>query len=215
MGVTERREKEKLMKKNEIIDAAEKVLFEKGFEQTKMEDIAKEAEYTKKTIYSYFSSKDEIYIEIMLRGFKVLNELYDNILSSSEEKSELEKMKLLGQGFVQFSLKFPGYFKVIMDYENKEIDFDANNENELLKKCYKEGQYSIELLNQCINNAIRKGEISSQNDPVTLSHILWSFVLGLSGLTNKKEKYLSAFYNKNTSEIFDEGFKFIINAIKI
>ena len=73
MGIIERKEKERLIRKNDMINAAERVFFKKGFENSTMDDIAKEAEFTKKTIYSYFKSKEELYYEIMLLGFKALN----------------------------------------------------------------------------------------------------------------------------------------------
>ena len=53
MGTLERKEREKLARKIEIVNAAERVFFEKGFENSTMDDIAKEAEFTKKTLYSY------------------------------------------------------------------------------------------------------------------------------------------------------------------
>ncbi len=56
-------------KKNDIIDAAERVFFEKGIQQSTMDEIAREAEFSKRTIYVYFQSKDQIYYEIMLRAF--------------------------------------------------------------------------------------------------------------------------------------------------
>ena len=44
MGVIERREREREQRRNDIIDAAEKVFFSKGRDKTSMDDIAREAE---------------------------------------------------------------------------------------------------------------------------------------------------------------------------
>ena len=108
MGITERKEKEHLMRKNNMIIASELVFFKKGFENSTMDDIAKEAEFTKKTIYSYFKNKEELYYEIMLLGFKALNALYDKTISENIEMSEIKKIKELGQTFVEFSRTYPG-----------------------------------------------------------------------------------------------------------
>ncbi len=88
MGVTERKEKEHLIRKNHMVNAAEKIFLQKGFERSTMDDIAKEAEFTKKTIYSYFKSKDELYYEVMLLGYKALNDMYDKTISENIEMSE-------------------------------------------------------------------------------------------------------------------------------
>ena len=44
MGITERKEREKEHRKEEIIDAAQKVFFEKGLLLTTMDEIAEIAE---------------------------------------------------------------------------------------------------------------------------------------------------------------------------
>lgn len=43
-----------------ILAAAERLFAEKGTEKTTMDDIAREAEYSKATLYVYFQSKEEI-----------------------------------------------------------------------------------------------------------------------------------------------------------
>ena len=57
-------EKRKNNNKNEIVDAAERLFFSKGYDNSAMDEIAKEAGYTKRTLYSYFTSKEEIYEKI-------------------------------------------------------------------------------------------------------------------------------------------------------
>jgi AcrR family transcriptional regulator len=214
MSLTERKEKERLTRKNDIINAAEKVFFHKGFEYATMDDIAKEAEFTKKTLYSYFKSKDELYYEIMLRGFKALNDMNGRVLSENSNKSELEKIRILAKTFIHFSYEYTGYFKAIVDYENKEFDFQADSGNSLVKECYIAGEYSFELLKSFVVNGIKKGEISRENDPITTCLVLWSCISGFIGLFNKKEKYINAYYNKNASEIMEDGLKIILNSIK-
>ncbi|GGG77370.1 hypothetical protein GCM10011585_20620 [Edaphobacter dinghuensis] len=48
-------------RRSEILAAATKVFGNKGFEATRMEDIAKAARLAKGTLYLYFNSKDAIY----------------------------------------------------------------------------------------------------------------------------------------------------------
>lgn len=214
MGITERKEKERLVRKNTIISAAEKVFEQKGFEGSTMDDIAKEAEFTKKTIYSYFTSKEGLYYEIMLKGFKILNALCDKRLSECEETLELEKIKKIGQTFIEFSRTYPGYFKAISDYENKDFEFQEDENNQLVKECYIAGEHSFELLNRCAVSGINKGEISDKFDAVTICLMLWGCMSGIIGLINKKEKYISSYYNKNVEELIESGFELILSAIE-
>ena len=68
MGITERREREKEQRHNDIIDAAEKVFFSRGLEHATMDNVAVEAELSKGTLYLYFKSKEELYLAILLRS---------------------------------------------------------------------------------------------------------------------------------------------------
>lgn len=215
MGITERKEKEKLTRRNDIINAAEIIFTAKGFEYATMDDIAKEAGFTKKTLYSYFNSKEELYYEIMLRGFKTLNNVCDQALSKQSDISEGEKIKVLGRTFIDFSCKYPGYFEAIMDYKNKEQDFKLDKENTIIKQCYKAGEYSLDILKQCIINGIRKGEFSDKNNPVIVCITLWSYILGFVGLVNKKERYINIYSGESVDKIIEESFEIILNSIRI
>ncbi len=60
-----RKEREKLLRRQEIIDAAVKIFAKKGYKATTLDEIAVESEFGKGTIYNYFSSKEELYKEII------------------------------------------------------------------------------------------------------------------------------------------------------
>ena len=55
-----------------ILAAAERLFAEKGTDKTTMDDIAREAEYSKATLYVYFQSKEEIINAILLSGMVLL-----------------------------------------------------------------------------------------------------------------------------------------------
>lgn len=52
-------------KRNGIVDAAMEVFLEKGYVAASMSDIARRAGGSKATLYSYFASKEELYMEVM------------------------------------------------------------------------------------------------------------------------------------------------------
>ena len=49
------------MKKMQIVDAARNLFTKYGYKKVSMDEIAKEAGVTKKTVYSYFKDKDELF----------------------------------------------------------------------------------------------------------------------------------------------------------
>jgi TetR/AcrR family fatty acid metabolism transcriptional regulator len=57
-------------RKNQIINAAERVFAKKGFDEARMDDIAEETGLSKGTLYLYFESKDALIIAILDRIFQ-------------------------------------------------------------------------------------------------------------------------------------------------
>lgn len=52
-------------RRNAIIEAATRVFLKNGFEKTTMSDVADELGGSKATLYGYFSSKEELFLEAM------------------------------------------------------------------------------------------------------------------------------------------------------
>lgn len=81
-----RKEREKLLRKKEIINAALKLFSVKGYKATTLDEIAEVSEFGKGTIYNYFSSKEDIYREIISSTLEVHNQF---IFSTEKEKESL------------------------------------------------------------------------------------------------------------------------------
>lgn len=60
-----RREREKLARRREILAAARKVFGAHGYEGATLDEVAREAEFAKGTLYSYFDSKAELFAELV------------------------------------------------------------------------------------------------------------------------------------------------------
>ena len=71
MGIAERKEREKEYRKESILDAAQKVFFEKGLHLSTMDEIAETAELAKGTLYLYYHSKEDLYLAVLLRGLSI------------------------------------------------------------------------------------------------------------------------------------------------
>lgn len=59
--------KDPVVRKNELLDAAEHLFTTKGYDKTSISDIVKYVNVAKGTFYYYFESKDEILDEVLLR----------------------------------------------------------------------------------------------------------------------------------------------------
>ena len=72
------------MKKEQIINSARKLFSKYGFKKVSMDEIAKEANVTKKTVYTYFESKEEL-----LKYF-----IQEEILNMKKIVENIEKQKI-------------------------------------------------------------------------------------------------------------------------
>ena len=72
MGEANKKEAVAALHRARIMTAAEKLFSEKGYEQTTIEDISKKSEYSRRTIYAYYESKDDILHRIIEKGLQAL-----------------------------------------------------------------------------------------------------------------------------------------------
>ena len=70
--LSDRKIQERNIRKQAIVQGALKVFNNSGIEKTTMDEIASESGFGKATLYYYFSSKEEVFIEIMEQGWKAL-----------------------------------------------------------------------------------------------------------------------------------------------
>lgn len=72
-------------RRGEILEAAAKVFGDKGFEGTRMDDIAAEAGLAKATVYVYFDSKDEIYEATVEQALKEITALTEEQIALAKD----------------------------------------------------------------------------------------------------------------------------------
>lgn len=74
-----RKEREKLFKRQEIVNAARAVFSARGFSAATLDEIAEKAEFGKGTLYNYFQSKEELFETVIA---DVLDEILEVAVST-------------------------------------------------------------------------------------------------------------------------------------
>jgi AcrR family transcriptional regulator len=106
-----RRDREKMTRETEIIQAAEKVFRLNGFEEASMDKIAREAQFTKRTLYQYFSSKEELFFAVVQKGFLQLQNALQ--LVSQQDATAFIKIQQLSRQFYRFYQEYPEFFRLL------------------------------------------------------------------------------------------------------
>lgn len=111
MGCTSRRERERQLREAEIVAAAEKIFYQKGYNDASMDEIAEAAEFTKRTVYQYFSNKKELYFAVACKGYQLLLEYLQPVRQT--ENNGFQKMRLFIFAYYQFYQDFPHTFRLL------------------------------------------------------------------------------------------------------
>jgi TetR/AcrR family transcriptional regulator len=117
MSVAERKEREKQQRRNDIIDAAEKKFFEKGLDGVSMDEIARELDLSKPTLYLYFKNKESLFLAVVMRGTVILRDMFKAAVEP--ETIGVEKGKAFARAFFEYAKKYPDYYRLLMAARNR------------------------------------------------------------------------------------------------
>jgi len=210
MGITERREREKEKRRNDIIDAAEHVFFTKGLENATMDDVAEHAELSKGTLYLYFKSKEDLYLAIHLRGNQILKKMFES--AAKKHSIGIEKVRAIGRAYFVFYQKYPDYFHAMIYYESRNINFE--DEDSIAQQCALVGKATLDILVNAIKHGIKDNSIRSSIDPTKTAISLWGQSTGIIQIIALKEVLIMPSYEITAEDIIDYTFDLIYHSLK-
>jgi AcrR family transcriptional regulator len=110
-----RKEREMQQRKMDIVNAARELFLTKEYEQITMEEIAKKAEFTRRTLYSYFKNKLDLLMLVVVYDIESSRVEYE----SAVDRCEKVEGKLLAFANVYYQLfkNTPGYYRLIQIYD--------------------------------------------------------------------------------------------------
>ena len=95
-----RREKERIARSQLIIDAAREVFSFKGFANATLDEIAERAEFGKASLYSYFSTKEDLFGQVVEGTF---NEIKQRTIDAfAEGETFEEKVRNLAESLLRY-----------------------------------------------------------------------------------------------------------------
>ncbi|WP_245954340.1 TetR/AcrR family transcriptional regulator [Paenibacillus flagellatus] len=203
------------MRRNDIIDAAEKLFFDKGYDSTTIDDVAKTAEFSKRTVYVYFNSKEQLYFEIMLRGYKLLNRMMADEFQRDAPRSALDGIRRIGDALYRFSREYPNYFNAILEYENGERDFDKSVPDRSREECYEQGEIVLGHLVRLLNQGMEEGTVRPDIDAAGTALVLWACTVGVFKTARTKARYIGHYHNSSADRLIADAFDLLIRSIRV
>ena len=163
--ISDRQEKEREIRKEQILKAALKVFKLQGIEKSTMDEIAKQADFGKASLYYYFSSKEEIFVELLDRGWKMIWESIEPVIHNRDHPKDtfINALNIIGGLVRNDSVLFEFLFTA-----PKTLSENPNEKNIEWKK-YQSKMYSV--LQSLLEEGIEKKEFPRMRPDILMRAI--------------------------------------------
>jgi AcrR family transcriptional regulator len=168
----ERQQHARATTRRAILDAALSLFVSDGYAQVSIRNIAAKVEYSPGAIYSYFTSKDEIFFALAEEGFRLLGA---SQLQQTPSDNPLDDIRAAAWRFYEFSKLQPQYFALVfldrrvprIGREYERFAFMSDLKGRLLAQ-----------MQRCIDEGI----FPSTVDADVGLRLIWAPILGIAAL---------------------------------
>ncbi|MBS1199959.1 MAG: TetR/AcrR family transcriptional regulator [Proteobacteria bacterium] len=179
--LAERREEEKERRRLEIIEAAELLYAEKGWDAVTMDQVARTARLSRALLYVYFRDKEDLLFAITSRALEELRQRFERAIAG--QALGIDQMTAIGRAYVLFQQEKPFQFDACSRYHAHHAH--EGQENELA--CAAQGDGLIAVMIGVLQRGIADGSIRADiGDPVKVCVMLWAFSHGLIQIATNK-----------------------------
>lgn len=113
MGVKERQERERVATSRAILDAARELFVAEGYQNVSIRKIAEKIEYSPAAIYSYFPSKDDIFLALAEEGFRMLFASSADCTMAHTDATDVDSIRAAFWHLYEFSKAHPEYYSLM------------------------------------------------------------------------------------------------------
>ena len=174
MAVSSRRERERLERRAAILDAADRVFLDKGFDQATMDEIAAEAEFSKGTLYLYFKNKDDLFVALSTRKFEDMVDAFESLAAG--EPTGVAALRAILARYASFITANEQHFRVAMgrlisgDMFGDDLPSFADHQAQITR--------IVDSFITALERGKRDGTIRPELDSQATSGHLWGAIMG-------------------------------------
>ncbi len=171
--------------KNDIIEAALELILDVGFSNMSMRKLSEKVGMTATNLYYYYSNKDEIYLHLQIKGFKLLFDIMHDIYE--HENNPYEILKKMIHAYLEFGFNNPDYYRIMLnsdtprytEYKGTDIEPVAYQDLELALSLGK-------IAAQVISDIAKNNPAVPVEDADFRAKQIWITLHGIVVLNNKK-----------------------------
>lgn len=143
------------MSRNEILEAAAEVFSECGYYRASMDQIAERAKVAKGTLYYHFSSKAQLFKQLITEGFRMIRERVERELNRSLTQDE--QVRNVIQHHIDLYLEYSSLATIFFNEISSGLD------EEVLQEIKEERDRYVLFLAGLLNGAVQVSENRQMN----------------------------------------------------
>ena len=195
--------------RTQIMNAAEKMFSEKGFAQTTIDDISKASEYSRRTIYAYYESKDDILHHIVLKGLLTLKQ--DIKTALEDHATFLEQYYAICNSMKKYQVECPHSLENVTQAKTSNLDLEHLSPT--VEQILSLGTEINTMFAGFIQNGKEQGVVRQDIIPMQTVYILWASINALLTLIQTKGPFIATAFSITENDFLEYGLKQIINSI--
>lgn len=192
-----------------ILQAAEALFSEKGFDQTTIEDLSKRSEYSRRTIYAYYESKEDILHHIIEKGLITLKADLQSAISG--EGDFQARCKAICAAMVKYQTECPHSLENVL--KAKADSLQMQTPSQTVQSILRLGTEINALLEAFLLEGQAEGVLRPALLPMMTVYVLWSSLTAFITLMQTKGAFLCRQFQLSEDELYAYGFRQIANSI--
>ena len=171
-----RKERDKQLRKTDLLSAAEHLFALKGYDRATMQDIAREAQYATGTAYLYFKDKESLY-------FSLLEEKISDMMSIVKEKTSAakdvrEKLNILIYESLVFFENNQDFFHIFVS-ETSKFRWVIDSKIDASELILEHMSYLADIIREAQQQKVIRSDFKAEHVADIFTAILSTVIVGL------------------------------------
>lgn len=191
--------------RDSILESALDIIINAGFDALTMRRLASQTGMSAPNIYNYFSSKDEIYINLVIRGFEMLHD--DLVAAYRRTDDGVGRIREMITAYLDFGMSRPRYYDIMFSRPTPKYNDYKGTPHETLSEV--EYRISMNIAELAINAAAQVfGDQENHRSNTRRVIQIWSQLHGMislhnSGIVEYVAEGIDRFYNEIVDELME------------
>jgi len=172
--------------KDYIIEEAMKLILKDGFDKMSLRNLANRVGMSATNIYYYYSGKDEIYLNIQIRGFKLLQRKLEEVPVSKTDPHET--LGRILRAYLEFGFSNPDYYQIMLNSNSPRYSEYKSVNDKIEPVAYEAKQMAINAIAvplKHIRRILERKGVAHENEVFMRGYQMWITLHGIVTLNNR------------------------------